>query len=75
MTQLEFLVCSFPFLDTFSLELVGFATRTLLRCLAALKEMRIDLAWSRFDASNCPPCKVVRSRSARAAISRHQSST
>jgi hypothetical protein len=38
------LVFSFPLLETFSLELVGFAT--LLRVSAAPKEGRKDLAWS-----------------------------
>jgi hypothetical protein len=39
---------------------VGFVT---LLCVSTVpKEVRIDLAWSCFDASNCP-CKAVRSGS------------
>jgi hypothetical protein len=41
------LVCSFPFVESFSLELVGFAT--LLCVSTTLNEMRINLAWLCFD--------------------------
>jgi len=69
--QSSMYVHSFPSLETLSLGAVGYAT---LLCISTLpKEVRIDLAWSWFDASNCP-CKTVRSRS-RAATTSHQSSS
>jgi hypothetical protein len=49
ISQLYSVVCSFPLLETFFLELVAFAT--LLYVSTALNEMRIDLAGSCFDAA------------------------
>jgi hypothetical protein len=54
------IVCSFLSLDTSSLERVDLAT--LLCFSTSPKEMWIDLAWSCFDACNCP-CKALRCRS------------
>jgi hypothetical protein len=41
-------------------ELVGFATLWCVSTLDRTERVRIDLAWSWFDASNCP-CKALRS--------------
>jgi hypothetical protein len=50
-------MCNFPSLESLSVGVVGIAT--LLYVSTIPKDVRIDLAWSYFDASKYCPCKAV----------------